>query len=93
MTGIVEIILIVILLVGVVFNILLERMIKKLITDDWDASTYTHALGYRIALGDMKDELRRLLRYGDLDERTYATVEAIRDKLFESCADHHLPGD
>lgn len=61
--------------------------------DREDFDLYTHALGYYLALCDMKDELRSKVKYGHQYTSIEDCLEKLYDKLYELRVENHLPED
>ena len=52
---------------------------------------YSHALGYSLALVQIKETLRRYLKYGHSFKTADEALEGIRNEVFELENDYHLP--
>jgi len=61
--------------------------------DNETMELYSHALGYSLALAEIKEVLRRYLKYGHTFKTIDEAIETIRNELGDLENDYHLPKD
>ena len=58
-----------------------------------EIDTFTHALGYSLALWDIQQKLRERVKYGNLGEEAYNELDAIYKMVYALRQEYHLPED
>lgn len=61
--------------------------------DDDDFETYSHAIGYKLAIYDLRQHLRADYKWKNLPDEVMKYIEEIRDYLGELQTLYHLPED
>jgi len=54
---------------------------------------YSHVLGYSLALVQIKETLRRYLKYGHSFKTIDEAIEVIQNEVFDLENDYHLPNE
>jgi hypothetical protein len=61
--------------------------------DNETTELYSHALGYSLVVAEIKEALRRYLKYGHTFTSVDQALETIRNELGDLENDYHLPQD
>jgi hypothetical protein len=58
-----------------------------------EIETYSHASGYASILWDLKQELRKWVKYGHDFKTADEALEKTKELLYSLCNDRHIPQD